>query len=141
MSPFVSGDHTYVSDIMVRTGGINVFSDFNGWVQINSEQIMNKNPEVVIIVTTDYKATQQEYDEMIASMSSEWKATRAYQNGEIYLIADGAGEMGMRPSSRATQLMELCARILNPEVFTDISIPKFIGDDYRDYLTFTKYLE
>lgn len=137
MSPWVAGSYTYAGDILVSVYGMNVFSSIDGWAHINSELIIEQNPSVIVILTTDYVATQKEYDNMINSLSAEWKGTDAYKNGDIYLICESAGEMAQRPGPRVVQLMEMFARVLNPDVFDDIDVPKFIGDDYRDYLTFT----
>lgn len=140
MSPWVSGSYTYASDILADMYGINVFSNMDGWVHINSEQIVNRNPSKIIILTEDWGATQEEYDTLMASLSHEWQGTDAYKNGEIYLICESAGEMAQRPGPRFAQFAELTARILNPDVFTDIEMPKYVGDNYTNYLTYTKLL-
>jgi iron complex transport system substrate-binding protein len=139
-SPWITGTGTYVHDLSSAVLGNNVFSERDGWVHINSELVMTANPSVIIILTADYRATQDEYDKVIASLSAEWRATDAYKNGKIYLICDGAGEMSLNPSPRFAQLMEITARILHPDIFSDIEMPKYIGDNYEDYLTITKYL-
>jgi iron complex transport system substrate-binding protein len=120
--------------------GNNIFSSLSGWVQINSEQVMTANPSVIIILTTNYSATQQEYDSIMNSLPAEWKATDAYKSREIYLVCETAGDMSLIPGPRFIQLMELTARILHPDVFDDIPIPKYIGNNYEDFLTFTKDL-
>lgn len=86
-SPWASGSNTYVSDAMDNLFMINIYSGEDGWVQVNAETIAKYDPEVIIIVSSDYNATQSEYDSMLASMSSEWKGTTAFQSGDIYLFA------------------------------------------------------
>jgi len=140
-SPWVTGSDTYVSDICSAVMGNNVFSSQYQWVMINSEQIMAMNPSAIIILSADYSGTQSEYNSIIGSLPAEWKSTNAYKNGNIYLIGGLAGSMSETPSPRFVQLMELTARILHPDVFTDIEIPKYMGDNYEDFLTFTKYLD
>jgi len=140
-SPWVSGSDTYMADLTSAVGGNNVFSHQSGWVQINSEQIMSANPSVIILYSTEYSATQDDYNSMINSLPAEWKATSAYKSGNIYLVCGTAGEMSQIPGPRFIQLMELTARILHPDVFTDIQIPKYIGYNYEDFLTFTKDLD
>lgn len=141
MSPWVSGSYTYAGDVLVDMYGVNIFSFLDGWVHISSELIIKYNPSVIIILSSDYAATQEEYDAMMNSLSNEWKGTDAYKNGDIYLICEGAGEMAQRPGPRVAQLMELTARILNQDVFDDIEMSKFIGNNYKDFLTYTKYVE
>jgi len=140
-SPWISGSGTFVDDLSSSVAGKNVFSSQTGWVLINSEQVMSANPSVIVILTTDYAATQSEYDSIIRSLSAEWRSTTAYKTGNIYLVSESAGEMSQCPSPRFVQLMEITARILHPDIFTDIDMPKYIGDDYMEYLTFTKHLD
>ena len=140
-SPWVTGSGTYIHDLSSMVMGRNVFSSQFEWVQVNSEMIPASNPSVIIIYTVEYQATQQEYDAMIRSLSAEWRATDAYKNGNIYMVCGMAGDMALNPSPRFAQLMEVTARILHPDVFTDPLMPKYIGSDYRELLTFTKELD
>ena len=140
-SPWVTGSDTYVNDLSSTVMGNNVFQSQYQWVLINSEQIMASNPSVIIILSATYSGTQGEYDSMMKSLPAEWKATNAYKNGNIYLVGGAAGDMSETPSPRFIQLMELTARILHPDVFTDIEIPKYMGDNFEDFLTFTQDLD
>jgi len=135
-SPWASGSYTYINDIAAAVFGDNVIdAKYDGWVQINSEIIAQSNPSVIIILSGDYHATQSDYDAMLNSLSGEWKTTDAYKNGNIYLMGDSLGEMAGRAGPRYTQLMEIVAMMLHPDAFN--AFPKYIGDDYRNYLTFT----
>jgi iron complex transport system substrate-binding protein len=78
---------------------------------------------------------------MLRSLSAEWRSTDAYKNGNIYMVTGAAGAMSETPSPRFIQLMEITARMLHPDVFTEFEMPKYVGDDYMDFLTFTKYLD
>ena len=77
---------------------------------------------------------------MMSSLSAEWRNTNAFENGNIYLLAGGATDLASRPSTRIAQFTELMCRILQPNVFIDIDVPYYIGDNYRDYLYYTKEL-
>lgn len=137
-SPWVSGSGTYVSDILSYVGVNNIYSGESGWVQVNAETIAKYNPEVILIFSTDYEATQSSYDSMVDSMSSEWKGTDAYKNGEIYLFTGDAADCASRASPRIVQLAELVGRAVQGAAFDDgIVLPKFIGDDYTEYLRIT----
>ena len=138
-SPWVSGSNTYISDIMTHVRAHNVYSGESGWVQVNAETVLRNDPHYIVVVTNDYEATQSDYDAMIASMSSEWRGTTAYKQGNIYLLVGDACDLASRPGPRVAQMAELMARMVHGGAFDDgIDVPKFIGDGYRDYLTFTK---
>ncbi len=44
---FVAGDSTYISDIIRRFGGRNLFSSVKGYVPVSTEEIMAKDPDIV----------------------------------------------------------------------------------------------
>lgn len=134
-SPWVSGSGTYADDIMSMVGAVNIYSGDSGWVQVNSETIARYDPECIIIVTSDYDATQSDYDAMLSSMSSEWRSSTAYASGEVYLFTGDAADCASRPGPRMAQLSELIGRAVHGEAFGDGGLPKFIGDDYTQYLT------
>ncbi len=138
-SPWVSGSNTYVSDVVSDMHMHNVYSGESGWVQVNSETLLRCNPSVIIIASTDYEATQSDYDALISSLSPEWCGTDAYRTGEIYLFTGDSCDLLSRPGPRVAQMSELLARVVHGGAFDDgITVPKVIGDGYADYLTVTK---
>lgn len=137
-APFVAGSGTYISDILSVVHGDNIYQEEYGWPQINVESVVKLDPEVIIIVTTGYKATEEGYNIMLDSLSNEWKSTTAYENGEIYMLTDAANDLVSRPGPRVAQVAELTARILHPVAFHDgVDVPKYIGSEYADYLSIT----
>ena len=121
-------------------GGSNILSGMDGWVHVNSEVISKGNPQVIIVLNSSVDGTL-DYGSMLENMSAEWKSTDAYKNGRVYLLTDDAADMAQRPSPRVAQLAELVARIIQPDVFTDIDMPKVIGNDYRDYLVYSENMD
>ena len=139
-SPYVAGNYTYLNDIYSKAGATNSFSDMNGWRQATPEKIPDYNPECIIIMS-EVEVLESEYDDIIANLPSEWKSTDAFTNGEIYIVWGSANDMLSRPSTRLAQVTELLARVLHEDLFVDvIHVPKVVGDDYMDYLTYSKEL-
>lgn len=140
-SPWISGDNTYIDDILLRIGGINAFDSMEGWVHINSEYVARHDPSLIIILSEEIPATEDGYNAVMVNLSAEWKSTTAYKTGEIYVFGDSLGNMAQLSGPRFAQMMELMAIVLYPECFGDGSgLPKHIGDDYQDYLTITTEL-
>ncbi len=138
-APYVAGNYTYVNDIINTISAENAFASMNGWAHANTEMIAQKDADVIIIVTDSYEATQSEWDYMYSHLPETWKMTKAYANKEIYLVTGKASDLASRAAPRFPQLCELLAEIIYPDSF-DVDLPKYVGDDYKDYLTITKYL-
>ena len=139
-SPWVAGGTTYASDVITRALCVNIYSQESGWAMVNSETVPARDPDYIIVVSSDYGNTDREYEDMVSSLSAEWRSTAAFENGSIYLLTEGATDLASRPSTRIAQFTELMCRIVQPGVFDDVDLPLHIGDDYRDYLTITKEL-
>ena len=135
-SPWVAGNYTYINDILSIVHSKNVFSDKFGWVQTNSESIPRANPSVIIVVTDQYGANESEYLQLLNRLSAEWKNTDAYENGNIFLFGEGLSELAQRPGPRYAQLMEILYLALQPSP----TVPKYIGDNYKDYLEVTEFM-
>lgn len=140
-APWVAGQNTYVSDIYSKSGARNAFGQsVDGWRQINAEMIVDNNPQYIIIIS-EGSATAENYQTMLDSLSKEWQSSDAYKNGNIYMFCDSAADMLQRPSTRLAQLTEIIGRICHESSFSDsIEIPKYIGDNYTDYITYSKEL-
>ncbi len=139
ISPWVSGSGTYLSSIAGLFNSTNVFSEWGGWVHVTSDRIPYANPDMIIIVTSEYSATQAEYDYLYANLPAQWKDTDAWRNGEVYVICESAADMVQRFGPRTAQVAELVAMILHPNAF-DIDVPKIIGDGYEQYLNYSSYM-
>ena len=135
-SPWVAGMYTYIDDIITQIDGTNAYHNEKGWTNVTAESITKHNPQCIIIIDS-YKYKADEYDDMLRVISAEWKSTDAYKNGNIYLLAENAGELGSRAGPRFVQLMELMAMIVDPSAFSDSPLPKAVGNEYLEYLKIT----
>ena len=136
ISPYVAGSRTYVANIMADIEADNAFSSFTGWCHVNTGYIARYDPDVIIVVTDSYDATQAEWDIMYANLGDTWKSTTAYANKDIYLLCGKTTDLASRSAPRFVQLAELMAYMIYPDL-TGTSVPKYIGDNYKDYLTIT----
>lgn len=46
---YVSGNDTLQDDVIVRAGGVNVFSGRNGWGTVSLEEFLMKNPDIILV--------------------------------------------------------------------------------------------
>lgn len=142
-SPWTSGSHTFMSDILASAGAKNVFdSQSSSWFMVSKEQIYAKQPQIIIIIMDKPVSAEDRYREIVGGLDPVWKETPAYKNGEIYLFSGSAGDILSRPGPRLAEATELLAKIMNQEAFMLMDpldgIPKYFADDYKTYLKYQK---
>lgn len=112
-NPWTSGPGSFIDDIINIAGGENVAGGAAGaWVQISTEEIVNSDPDIIIIQTmtggvpTISKEVLQEH--------LVWKQMTAVTQDRIYFID---GDLVSRPGPRIVQGLEEMAKIIHPELF------------------------
>jgi iron complex transport system substrate-binding protein len=107
---FVAGPRNFVDAMISTAGGVNVAADANNaFPQLQPEEIIRRNPEVIVLADAKYGVTLQ-------SVSSRpgWSAIVAVQRGAVYPIDD---DLVSRPGPRLVIAFEQYARLLHPELF------------------------
>lgn len=112
-SPWTAGPGSFIDDIINMAGGENVAASATGdWVQISTEEIVNSDPDIIIIQTmmggvpTVAKEVLEEH--------LVWKQMTAVKQDRIYFID---GDIVSRPGPRIVQGLEEMAKIIHPELF------------------------
>jgi iron complex transport system substrate-binding protein len=81
---WTAGNGTFVNDVISKAGGINIASKLDGWKIMNPENIIQENPEVIIISAMG--AGKVVYSGVINN--SAIQQTDAYKTNRIYIIED-----------------------------------------------------
>ena len=95
---WTTGKNTFVNDLIVRAGGINIASDSNGWFKYSLESLILKNPDVIITG----RAEKQKHEEIV-SMWKKYKMLPAVADNRIYTIDSNWLN---RPGPRAIDALE-----------------------------------
>ena len=140
-SPWTSGSYTFLSDLVSNAGGRNIFdSQSSGWFMVSKEQIYAKQPQIIIIISTEEITDDEGYEKLLESLDPMWRNTPAFRSGNVYVFSGEAADILQRPGPRLAEAAELLCKILNPDAFTDYDpldmVPWYIGDDYREYLKY-----
>ena len=108
-SLYTVGGDTFQQEILDAANVINVFSDLQGWPQVSEEDIIAKNPEVIL---TPNNYIEDAVGEILGRNS--WNTVQAVQNKQVYLLdADTLS----RPGPRIGEAVELVAKAVYPELF------------------------
>jgi len=106
---FTAGKGTFLNELLEKAGGINI-ADTEGWAQFSSEQVIAKNPDV-ILVTYGY------YDkEAVSNILSRrgWQAVKAIKEQNVVELDS---DMVNRPGPRIIDGLESIAKTLYPQLF------------------------
>jgi protein-L-isoaspartate(D-aspartate) O-methyltransferase len=95
---YTTGKDTFVNDLIVRSGGINIAGDSNGWFKYSLESLVLKNPDVIITGRME----NQKLEDIVA-MWKKYKMLPAVANNRIYTID---GNWLNRPGPRAIDALE-----------------------------------
>lgn len=107
------GGNTFVSDLIWKAGGVNIFADdFEKSRVVSLESIIQKNPQVIIVsgmaTTGDLIYNNIKKETRLAGVD-------AMRNNRIYRISDA--NLTERPGPRIVDGLEEVAKLLHPEIF------------------------
>lgn len=91
---YTTGSDTFLSKILEKAGLINVFGTISGFKQVSDEEIVNKNPELIIVAAD-------------ASINSEYISSRpgfscisAVKNGDVLVLTQQLTSMISQPGTK-----------------------------------------
>ncbi len=107
------GKRSFLHDLIVKAKGKNIAEDISqAWVKYNKEELIFKNPEVIIILT------KSEKDFQIAKSfwfkNKVFNGIKAIEDNRIFYINE---DLLSRPGPRLIEGFVQLAKIVHPEVF------------------------
>lgn len=108
---FSVGSGTFMNELVELAGGKNIMADQEGWPQVSEEEVIEKNPDVVLV--TYAKFVEGDLVEIVKQRQN-WQNITAIQENQIYSLD---GDIATRPGPRITQVLQEIAESLYPEKF------------------------
>jgi len=109
-APWTTGPGTFQDVLISLAGGENIASDIEGWGQLSLEEIIARDPAVIVFSEGPWYTTTPE---SIAERPG-WGEIRAVVNGDVYGIDTYWID---RPGPRYVDALEALAKLLHPELF------------------------
>ncbi|MFB7156545.1 helical backbone metal receptor [Lysinibacillus sp. NPDC056232] len=106
---YTAGSDTFQQEILNAAHVNNVFADLESWAQVSEEDVIAKNPEVILTTVDNVKNSAEE----ILSRDG-WNSITAIQNKAVYYIDT---DISNRPGPRIGEAVELIAKAVYPESF------------------------
>jgi iron complex transport system substrate-binding protein len=85
-------------------------------------EISRFDPDILVLMPCGFEInrTLEEYQKLQAT--EEWKSLRAVQNNQVYAV--NANSYFSKPSPRTITGLEILAKIIHPDIFESLEIPK-----------------
>ena len=122
IKPFFTSGH-WVPEMIEFSGGINMITKTGEHSRkMEIEEIVKADPDVLILMPCgfDVKRTVSEYEKYLRS-DSKWNQLRAVKEKKVFAV--DANSFFSKPSIRVVNGIEILAKILHPEIFTDLEVP------------------
>ena len=108
---FTPGPGSFVDDLIVKAGGVNIAFDAKGaYVQLSPEAIIAQDPEVIILGDMNFGETPEKVKERAG-----WANITAVKTGRIIPITNE--DVISRPGPRIVEGLELLAQAIYPDLF------------------------
>jgi iron complex transport system substrate-binding protein len=113
ISPIISaGSNTFIHELIVRAGGINVAAGNSAYPHFSREQVLALAPDVLIITTMARSGAFEK-------AKADWNRLShmpAVRKKRIYTVNSDVFD---RPSPRLFDALEILTRLLHPQLFED----------------------
>jgi iron complex transport system substrate-binding protein len=110
ISPIISsGAGTFIHDLILLAGGVNVAAGISGYPRFSREQVLALSPEIIIITSM---ARQAEFQQVKAQWS-RWSDLPAARDQRIFVVDSDIFD---RPSPRLLDGLEILVQLIHPRV-------------------------
>lgn len=82
---WTAGANTFMDEIASMLGLKNIFADLSGWAEISEEQVLERNPDIIVTVAMYFGEGPKPVDEILSRAG--WQDVAAVKNGDILNLA------------------------------------------------------
>ena len=121
LEPFFTAGH-WVPEMIQIAGGINMISETGEHSRrLDMDEIIKSNPDIIILMPCgfDIHRTVIEYDKILKKNES-WNSLNAVKDNQVFAV--NANSFFSKPSIRTVEGIEILAKIIQPEEFTDLKV-------------------
>ncbi|MGB9002833.1 MAG: cobalamin-binding protein [Nitrosotalea sp.] len=122
LDPLFTAGH-WVPQMVELAGGINGISATGDQSRrMEMDEIVKFDPDIIVLMPCgfDVNRTMQEYEKL--ADKEKWRSLKAVKQGQVYAV--NANEYFSKPGPRTVIGLEILAKIINPDTFKDLQVPK-----------------
>ena len=123
VDPFFTSGH-WIPEMIESAGGENLIStEKMPSRKMELEEIKEANPDIIVMMPCgfDVKRTVSEYNNVLTN-NPDWHKLKAVREKNVYAV--DANSYFSKPSLRTITGIEILAKIIHPDVFGDLQLPK-----------------
>lgn len=109
---WTSGSGTFAHELIEIAGGENIFGDKKGWIMVTLEEVIERDPEVIVASTGHGEARDLPFN--WAKTDERLSAISARKEGRIYQID---ADLITRPGPRIVEALKLLSEMIHPEAW------------------------
>lgn len=106
---WTTGSSTFQQEIMDHANVENIFADQTSWISVTEEDVITRNPEIIITPAT---YMENAVEEILGRTG--WDKIQAVTDEAVYLVD---GDIMSRPGPRIGEAVEIMAKSVYPELF------------------------
>ena len=112
---FVVGGGTWEDEIIRLAGGVNVFSDLEGWPIVSPEALLDRSPDVIILLGGHGVLSKEDFLSLLRdSLGSDANSIPAVANDRVYVLEGLYTDVYARPSPRTVLGIYVVGALVNP---------------------------
>lgn len=122
LDPLFTAGH-WIPQMVEMAGGVNGMSMVGeSSRRMKLEEATKFDPDIVVLMPCGFGVNRvlEEYQKL--AQTKEWKSIKAIQNNQVYAV--DANSYFSKPSPRTITGLEILAKIIHPEIFESLEIPK-----------------
>lgn len=101
------GRGTFVQELLDIIGAKNIFDDTEGWSAVSEEQVIERNPDIIITTLSPLTGIEDPVEEIVGR--ANWSEINAVKNGRVYMLDS---DMLSRPGPRLVDAAQTLAKIM-----------------------------
>jgi iron complex transport system substrate-binding protein len=125
---YVTGGGTFQDSMISLAGGVNVFENSTGWPVISAEEMLNSNPQVIIVMSNGGLFNETSLIQWLSSsIGPAYENISAIKYGRVYVVEGWYESLLSEPAVLLPYGVELLAEVLHPQAFNITQPPGVIS--------------
>ena len=123
LDPVIAAGHWIPEMVEIAGGRDTLVSPGSPSPRLDMKTLTDADPDVLILMPCGMNVAQARAEFDALTNQEEWQGMSAYRNGRVYLVDSGA--LFSRSGPRLVDGLEIMARILHPDLFSDPAPEEF----------------